>query len=115
MIVAVPVTGDGLLDPRWGRAQRVAIAEVRDGEVVRFDPHDVGWADLHDAGSEGGHHARIARFLRDEGVDAVVADHMGGGMRQMLAKMGVRVVLGASGEARAAVVDAVDEAGPQGR
>ena len=115
MIVAAPVTGDGVLDPRWGRAQRVAIADLRDGAVVQLDHHDVGWADLHDAGPEGSHHARIARFLRDHGVDAVVAHHMGGGMQQMLAKMGVWVVLGASGEVRAAVVAALGEVGPSAR
>lgn len=106
MIVAIPVHADGTLDPRWGRAQRVAIADVRDGEVVDWTDHEVGWGEAHDQGPEGSHHARIARFLRDHHVEAVVADHVGAGMRQMLTKMQLHVVLGAEGDARAAAAAA---------
>ena len=49
----------------------------------------------------------MARFLRDHHVDVVVADHMGGGMRRMLDTMRVSVRLGAAGDARGAVLDAV--------
>ncbi len=57
-------------------------------------------------GSEGGHHARVARFLLEHGTEVVVADHMGDPMLHMLAEMGVEVRLGASGDARAAVLAA---------
>ena len=49
---------------------------------------DVGWDSLRDSGGEGSHHARVARLLRDHEVEAVVAHHMGDGMRHMLEKMG---------------------------
>ena len=104
MIVCVPVTPVGEIDPRWGRAARVAIAKVDDGAIARWDEIDVGWDALHDAGSEGGHHARVARFLREQGTEVVVAHHMGDPMLQMLAAMGVQVRLGASGDARGAVL-----------
>jgi predicted Fe-Mo cluster-binding NifX family protein len=100
MLVAVPVQPDGSLDPRWGRAQRVAVADVHDAQVIGWTEHDVGWGDAHDLGSEGSHHARVARFLRDHGVDTVVAHHMGDGMQRMLGSMDIRVVLGAVGQAR---------------
>ena len=106
MRVCIPVTGDGQIDPRWGRAARVAIAEVRDGQVADWQEHDVGWGELHDAGTEGSHHARVARFLREQRVEAVVAHHMGEGMRRMLDKMGLQVRLGAAGDARPAAVAA---------
>ncbi|MHB2024445.1 MAG: NifB/NifX family molybdenum-iron cluster-binding protein, partial [Mycobacteriales bacterium] len=68
--------------------------------------HVVRWSTLHDGGTEGSHHARIARFLRENAVDVVVAEHLGAGMQRMLATMGIRLVTGASGDARQAVLTA---------
>ena len=57
-----------------------------------------------DAGPEGGHHARVARFLQDHRIEVVVAHHMGEPMAQMLDRMGIDVRLGAGGDAGRAVV-----------
>lgn len=103
MIVCVPVTPGGDIDPRWGRAARVVVADVRDGEVTSWEEILVGWDELHDMGSEGGHHARVARFLQEHDTEVVVADHMGDPMLKMLAEMGVDVRLGLSGDARSAI------------
>lgn len=103
MIVCVPVNADGSIDPRWGRADRIAVAEVIAGEVVRWQDVDVSWSELHDQGGEGAHHARVVRFLRDNDVEVVLAGHMGEPMVHTLDKMGLRVQLGAAGDARAAV------------
>ena len=107
MVVCVPVTPEGLVDPRWGRADRVVIATVGEAGIEDWQEFDVGWDGLHDSGSEGSHHARVARFLRDHQVEAVVAHHMGDGMRRMLEKMGLTVRLGASGSARESASTAV--------
>ncbi len=104
MKVCIPVTPDGQVDPRWGRAQHVAVASVSGGRLDGWEVFDVGWGTLHEAGPEGTHHARVARFLQEHGVELVIADHMGPGMAQMLAKMGITVRLGAGGPARDAVV-----------
>ena len=112
MVVCVPVTEEGAVDHSWGRARRVAVAGVADGRVVSWEEFDVGWDALHDSGGEGGHHARLARFLLDHHVEAVAADHMGVPMEHMLGKMGLRVVLGASGDARRAAVAAASEPTP---
>ena len=111
MVVCVPVTRDGLIDPRWGRADRVAIAEVGVSGIRDWQEFDVGWTTLHDAGTEGSHHARVARFLVDHHAEAVVANHMGGPMVHMLQQMGLEVRLGASGDARQAVM-AVNDSAP---
>ncbi len=104
MIICIPVTSDGLTDPRWGRAARVAVASVAaDGAIAEWREFDVAWDVLHDERTEGAHHARVARFLQDHRVEVVVADHMGPGMSRMLAAMGIHVVLGAGGNARTAV------------
>jgi predicted Fe-Mo cluster-binding NifX family protein len=105
--VCIPVTIDGRTDRRWGRASRVAVAAVSDGRITDWREIEVGWDVEHDQGSEGSHHARVARFLRDQQVQAVVAGHMGDGMTRMLATMGIRTVLGADGDARDAVVGAI--------
>ena len=104
MIVCVPVTPDGQVESGWGRAPRVAVASVENGRIVAWEAHDVAWDRLHDVGTEGGHHARVARFLVDHGVRTVVAGHMGPPMVQMLSRMGITVRLGAAGDARLAVL-----------
>lgn len=103
MIVCVPVDSEGLVDPRWGRAARVVLATMEGETITDWQELAVGWDVLHDAGGEGAHHARVAHFVRDHAVDAVVAHHMGEGMSRMLERMGVRVQLGAGGDARQAV------------
>lgn len=102
MKVCVPITADGQVDPRWGRAERVAVAEVADGQVSGWQEFAVGWGTLHDQGTEGAHHARVARFLLDNKVQAVAVGHVGPGMQRMLDSMAVRVVAGLSGDARGA-------------
>jgi len=107
LTVCVPLTVDGLLDPRWGRADRVAIATVSQKGVDSWKEFDVGWGSLHDTGTEGSHHARIARFLREHKVEAVAAHHMGSGMTHMLGKMGLTVRLGETGDAKEAAARAL--------
>ena len=77
MIIATPVTPDGQVDPRWGKAPRVAITEIEDGVIERWDEHEVGWDVLHDEGAHGTHHARIVKFLRENNVDAVIIARCG--------------------------------------
>ena len=104
MVVCVPVTDDGMIDPRWGRAARVAIADVRAGAVASWREFDVRWDEKHDLGTEGGHHARVAGFLREHRVQVVVAHHMGPPMQHKLGQMGIRVRLEARGDASRAVL-----------
>lgn len=103
MVICVPITSDGLIAPGWGRAERVAVAEASPDGVESWTAHQVGWGAAHDVAPEGQHHARVARFLQEHQVDAVVAEHMGEPMKNMLAKMGIQVTLGASGPAADAV------------
>jgi predicted Fe-Mo cluster-binding NifX family protein len=107
MKVCLAIATDGQVDPRWGRADRVAVAEVADGQIRDWQEFAVGWGTLHDQGTEGSHHARIARFLRDNQVQAVAAHHVGPGMERMLGSMAIRLVTGVDGDARAAALAAV--------
>ncbi len=103
MIVCVPIAAGGLIGPSWGRAASVAVADVDGDDIHNWRELDVGWDRLHDEGTEGSHHARIARFIREHEVEAVFAEHMGPPMEHMLGKLGVAVHLGASGSAADAV------------
>jgi len=106
MMICTPVTKEGMVDPRWGRADWVAVAEVVDGEIVSWREVEVSWSRLHDEGTHGSHHARVVAFLRSYEVEALVANHIGDGMVRMLDTMGLPVHLNAAGDARAAVLSA---------
>jgi len=110
LVVCIPISTGGVVGHSWGRAARVAVVRVDGGHIDAMTEHDVRWGTLHDAGPEGSHHARVARFLKEHGVEMVVAGHMGGPMAHMLQQMGIRVQLGAAGSARAAVLAAVTTA-----
>lgn len=106
MIVFTTLGPGGTVGGGLGRASHVAVATVEDGRVTSWTEHEVGWDRLHDEGTEGSHHARIVRFLREQGVEVVVARGAGAGMQRTLDSMGVRPVLGLEGDAREAVLAA---------
>jgi predicted Fe-Mo cluster-binding NifX family protein len=106
MVVCIPVSTGGVVGHSWGRASRVAVVRIESGQIASMIEHDVAWDTLHDTGPEGSHHALVARFLKDQGVEMVVAGHMGGPMAHMLQQMGIRVQLGAAGSARSAALAA---------
>ncbi len=110
MIIAIPVDAHDQVAHGWGRAERVAVATAIDGAITDWQVHEVGWDTAHDEGTEGSHHARIARFLIDNHVETVVAEHMGDGMVRMLGSMNLPVVLGADGDARTCVLEALEPA-----
>ncbi|MFD1506758.1 hypothetical protein FE374_06965 [Georgenia yuyongxinii] len=107
MIAVVPVTAEGRTGHSWGKAPRVAVATVSDGAITDWQEHEVRWDVSHDEGTEGSHHARVARFLLDHQVGAVVVDHMGAGMVRMLASMDIRVLQATQDDAHEAVLAAV--------
>ncbi|OCL36955.1 hypothetical protein BCR15_12810 [Tessaracoccus lapidicaptus] len=106
MIVATPVTEEGQSAHAWGRAHWVGVADVRDGDVADWTVHEVRWDESHDAGTHGSHHARVVRFLKEQGVEAVVVDHMGEGMARMLHTMGIPILAASPGDARESILAA---------
>jgi|GEM_PF-1295069 len=106
VVVAIAVGEGGSVGPRWGRAQRVAVATVHGGRLCNWEETEVGWGTVREEGSERAHHARIARFVKQHGVQLVIAHHMGKEMLAMLERMGLQVQVPASGDAREAVLAA---------
>jgi predicted Fe-Mo cluster-binding NifX family protein len=94
MKIAVPFE-DGTVNQHFGRAGSFLIAEVSDGAL---EGSVVLAADglQHD-------HAGVAGFLREKGVDVILAGNMGPPMRQALRQAGFEVLCGASGPALDAV------------
>ena len=111
MILLTPVTEDGRTDSRFGRAHWVAIAEVVEAALASWTVHEVDWDGLHDAGTHGSHHARVISFLREQGVEAVVAPHLGEGMARMLTSAGLPILPASPGDAKASVLAAVTDPG----
>jgi predicted Fe-Mo cluster-binding NifX family protein len=107
MIVMTPVTPEGATDPRFGRAPRVAVAEVVDGRITSWAEHQVNWDVLHDEGTHGAHHARVMTFLKEQGVEAVVSAEMGPGMARMLDTAKIPVMLASPGDAKASILAAI--------
>lgn len=93
-----------------GRAPRMAVAAVENGQLSDWRVEETNWDVLHDQGGHGQHHARIVRFMRDNGVDVVAAGHMGQPMVNTLDKLGLSVVVGVPADMapRQAVVAAVE-------
>ncbi|NMM17941.1 MAG: hypothetical protein HHJ14_12755 [Cellulomonas sp.] len=108
MIVCITVSDDGNAGGGWGRAHRVALATVSEGTITDWREVEVGWDTAHDEGTEGSHHARIARFLIDNHVEVVATGHLGPPMARMLSTMGIRTHVDAHGDARAAVLATLD-------
>ncbi len=111
MKICVPVTPDGTVDPRFGRAPRVAVATITDDALTDWKEFDVHWDVEHDAGTEGAHHARVARFLIDHGINVVAARQMGDGMQRMLGSMEIRADLDCTGDARQVALSVVPHSG----
>lgn len=108
MNVMIPVRPDGSVEPRFGKAPMVAVAQVdNDGHVTDWHTFKVEWDRLHDEGTEGSHHARIVRFLREHDVVACVATHAGMGMQRTLAAMKVPLLPATLPRARESVEHAM--------
>lgn len=106
MVVCVTKTADDRAGGGFGRAHAVVVADLRDGAIQRREDHAVRWDELHDARAEGLHHAAIARFLREQGVQVVMTGGMGPGMVRMLDAMGIEARLGVAGPLEEVLLEA---------
>ena len=111
MNVMIPVRPDGSVEPRFGKAPMVAVAQVDDnGHIADWQTFKVEWDRLHDEGTEGTRHARIVRFLREHDVVACVATHAGIGMQRTLAAMNIPLLSATLPQARQSVEQAIASA-----
>jgi ATP-binding protein involved in chromosome partitioning len=97
MRFAIPLAG-GRLCAHFGHCEQFALVDVSeaDGQAVRTSriappPHEPGL---------------LPRWLREQGVDVVIAGGMGHRAQQLFAQSGVKVVVGAPSETPEALVAA---------
>jgi predicted Fe-Mo cluster-binding NifX family protein len=110
MNIATPVTATGHSAAAWGKAHWIGVATVGGGAVTAWQVHEVAWDVSHDEGTHGSHHARIVRFLKEHDIAAVVVDHMGPGMVQVMQTMQIPVLPASPGDAQASILAAVTAA-----
>ena len=90
VIAAAYDKNDGNVFQHFGRTETFRIYTVEDGKIIsHFDA---------DASATGGHGA-LAPFLKENGVEALIAGGIGGGARAALASCGITVYPGVSGSA----------------
>jgi hypothetical protein len=104
MKVCVAITADGEVDPGWGWADRVAVADVIGGQIRGWQEFAVSWGALHDQGTEGaimpGSHGSCGTTRSRRSPPSM----WGRGMERMLGSMAIGVVAGVSGDARKAAL-----------
>ncbi len=83
---------------------------MTDGTIADWQVHEVSWDVLHDDSTHGSHHARVVTFLRSNGIQAIVVDHVGEGMQRMLSTMDIPLLPATPGDAKASTLAAVQGA-----
>lgn len=106
MIIAIPVTVDGQTALRLGKAHWVGVAEVTGPRITSWTIHEVGWDDASLFGRRP-RQARIAHFLTEEEVEAVVVPKAGPRLAKLLDRLGIAVLPALPGDARESVLAAV--------
>jgi predicted DNA-binding protein (UPF0251 family)/predicted Fe-Mo cluster-binding NifX family protein len=94
MIVAVPYLG-GAVNAHFGSTQAFLIAEATGETVERTTLYEVQGMQHN--------HAGIAGFLKEQGVEVILAGGMGAPMQQALKRVGFELYCGVSGPAVEAV------------
>ena len=97
MKIAIPLA-DGRLTLHFGHCQAFALLEV-DVQDKRITKQAVLQPPSHEPGA-------LPEWLREQGVEIVIAGGMGERAQQILADAGIRVVVGAEAGEPAALVEA---------
>jgi predicted DNA-binding protein (UPF0251 family)/predicted Fe-Mo cluster-binding NifX family protein len=94
MIVAVPYL-QGNVNAHFGSTQAFLVAETAEGKIEKASVFQVQGMQHN--------HAGIAGFLKEQGVEVILAGGMGGPMQQALKMQGFELYCGVSGPATEAV------------
>lgn len=95
MVIAVTYNkDDGTIFGHFGRTEAFKLYTVENGKIVSSEVV---------SSAETGGHSALAPFLKERGVEMLIAGGMGMGARNALDAMGIKVYPGAEGDADAAV------------
>ncbi len=92
MKIAVSCNGSEIW-PHFGHCENFMIYDIEDNKVVSSE-------NVPNPGHKPGF---LPNFLADKGVNVIIAGGMGGGAVDIFNERGVEVVVGASGDSKAAV------------
>ncbi len=92
MKIAVPCNGSSIW-PHFGHCESFMLFDVEDNKIVASET-------IANPGHKPGF---LPNFLADKGATVIIAGGMGGGAVDIFNERGVEVVVGASGDAKAAV------------
>ncbi|TCS83687.1 NifB/NifX family molybdenum-iron cluster-binding protein [Tepidibacillus fermentans] len=121
MKVAVAVLPNGKVNTHFGRANKLALATIENGQITKWEEVAVPFAETHgnhdhhhDHDHEHhhhapGHHEGIKNWLVDHEVDMVLLDHAGPGMQKVMSETDIKIVVGAKGNAKEAVQALIDQ------
>ncbi len=84
---------NGQIFQHFGHTERFAIYDAENGSIISRNIVD----------TNGSGHGALADFLKGNGVEALICGGIGGGARQALDAVGIRLYAGASGSADEAV------------
>lgn len=109
MRIAAAVLQSGKVNPHFGRTSKMALADVEEGQITRWQEVDTPFPEMHGDQPhhhEGGHKPNpshqetIKQFLVEHDVDVVFVHHAGPGLQKVIDETGIKVVTGAQGNAR---------------
>ena len=93
MKIAVPANGK-IIWEHFGHCESFLIYDVENGEIVKEES----------VANPGHRPGFLPNFLADMGVNVIIAGGMGGGAVAIFEERNVEIVVGASGDAKAAVI-----------
>ncbi|MFV9510867.1 NifB/NifX family molybdenum-iron cluster-binding protein [Tepidibacillus sp. LV47] len=127
MKVAVAVLPNGMVNTHFGRANRLALATIENGQITKWEEVDVPFAQTHgdhdhhhdhhdhhhhhdhEHHHHHAHHENIKNWLVEHGIDMVLVDHAGPGMQKVINETNIKVIVGAKGNAREVVQAVIDQ------
>ncbi|WP_339063671.1 NifB/NifX family molybdenum-iron cluster-binding protein [Tepidibacillus marianensis] len=123
MKVAVAVLPNGMVNAHFGRANKLALATIENGQISNWEEIEVPFAETHGDHDHGhdhnhdhhdhhhapDHHEGIKNLLVEQEVDMVLLDHAGPGMQKVINETTIKIVVGAKGNAREVVQAVIDQ------
>lgn len=112
MRIAVAVLPNGMVNAHFGRASKMALADVENGAITKWEEIDAPFAEMHGdhhhhhgAGHQPSptHQSTIKNFLVEQNVNVVLVHHAGPGLQKVKDDTDIEIVAGAQGNAREAV------------
>jgi len=138
MRVAIPVLPNGMLNAHLGRTKLMAIAEIVNNQIEKWDVIELGFQVSHNEHSQNDHHhdhddhhhhhhhdhddhhhhhehdhhhdhSAMREFLEKQNIDFLIIEHLGRGFQLEFQNIKFKIITGAVGKAREVVENAIKQ------